>query len=619
MAGDINKYKVKDIPVALLNDAEAVVRIHEEEFVRESLTEAVLYVKDAITILDRKALDEAVFYIRYNQFYKIRKVKITIFDEHGEVVKSFNIKELNDVSAYSGSTLFSDTRIKHLDPGYRTLPFTIEFIYEIDYSGFFWTPDWDIYPGYHISVESSSFTITTPTDLQLNYYQHNTSLAPVTTQKDGNISLSWQVCNLAAIDDEPYSVSFSTHSPIIFTSPSNFSIQGYEGNFDNWKNFGSWMYELNNGLDDLPEDTKVEIKSLINDTLSEYEVINILYQWMQHKVRYVSVQIGIGGWQPISASLVDKYAYGDCKALANYMYSILKVAGIPSYYTLVRAGHSADNILVDFPCPQFNHAILCVPTDLDTLWLECTSQEVACGYIGDFTDDRDVLLITEDGGKIVHTKVYNKEENFKTTQAVVKLDNKGDGIAKINVVNSGSYYNERLGIINSQEKERSKLVTENLEHTGSNLEFYSFEEINSRMPLINETMDLSLKKYGIKLGNRILFDANLANKTNPKIKVSDTRKLDIVIRNDLREVDTITYILPDSYVIESLPPPCEMISEFGKFQSRMVTDSTQVVYIRNFEINRGVFPKESYAAFKLFFDGVRDADNQKIVLVNGAN
>jgi len=52
----------------------------------------------------------------------------------------------------------------------------------------------------------------------------------------------------------------------------------------------------------------------------------------------VSIQIGIGGWQPFDASTVQRLSYGDCKALANYMKTLLEAVGLSANYCLVNAG-----------------------------------------------------------------------------------------------------------------------------------------------------------------------------------------------------------------------------------------------------------------------------------------
>ncbi|MBL0131544.1 MAG: hypothetical protein IPP43_10800 [Chitinophagaceae bacterium] len=110
---------------------------------------------------------------------------------------------------------------------------------------------------------------------------------------------------------------------------------------------------------------------IIQETINSVpEKIRILYNFLQSNTHYISIQLGIGGWRPFEASFVALKAYGDCKALSNYMFSLLKEAGIVSYYTLIKAGDGAADLVTDFRSRKFTHAIVCVPVEKDTIWLE---------------------------------------------------------------------------------------------------------------------------------------------------------------------------------------------------------------------------------------------------------
>ena len=56
---------------------------------------------------------------------------------------------------------------------------------------------------------------------------------------------------------------------------------------------------------------------MVNET-DPIEKAKIVYKYMQEKTRYISVQVGIGGFKPMLAKDVDRLGYGDCKALSNY-------------------------------------------------------------------------------------------------------------------------------------------------------------------------------------------------------------------------------------------------------------------------------------------------------------
>src|SRR4030095_3800912 len=137
--------------------------------------------------------------------------------------------------------------------------------------------------------------------------------------------------------------------------------------------------------------------NLVKDAPSESEKIKRIYEYMQNNFRYVSIQLGIGGYRPFSATFTDQKKYGDCKGLSNYMKAALKSVGIKSHIAIINAQYNAEPVDPDFPANNFNHAILCVPGK-DTIWLECTSSSAEFGKLGTFTENRNALLVTENGG-----------------------------------------------------------------------------------------------------------------------------------------------------------------------------------------------------------------------------
>ena len=108
-----------------------------------------------------------------------------------------------------------------------------------------------------------------------------------------------------------------------------------------------------------------------------------------------------------------------------------------SHYALVGAGSDAAPLQRDLVGDYFNHAFLCVPMERDTVWLECTSSNGPAGYCGNFTGDRDVLILTEKGGQVVHTPYYSEKDNRQMRLATVKIDAEGNATTELTTLYSG--------------------------------------------------------------------------------------------------------------------------------------------------------------------------------------
>ncbi|HEU4634339.1 MAG TPA: DUF3857 domain-containing protein, partial [Flavisolibacter sp.] len=420
-----NHYPVSAIPQVLLKNSHVVKRIEDAEFEIVSGKTAKYRYKYALTILDEKGDDYAGFSEYYDKFRQIESVEGYLYDKDGNLLKKVKAKDMQDVSGVSNISLMDDNRIKQHSFYYRSYPYTIEYEVSISYSQTFSFPYWLPQEYKYLSVEQSRFTVITPADYVLRYKTFNYKGEPVQATEKGKKKYIWQASQLLPIKDEYAAPRWHERAPLVRIAPSQFEIDDYKGDMNSWKEFGKFIYSLNQGRDELPEATRQKITLLTATASSEKEKVEILYQFLQQNTRYISIQLGIGGWQPFEATYVSQKGYGDCKALSNYMHSLLKAAGIRSLYALIKAGDFDHFLMEDFPSNQFNHAILCVPLQKDTMWLECTDQYKSAGYMGEFTGNRKALLIDENGGTLVATPRYGLKENTQRRKINAKLSTDG--------------------------------------------------------------------------------------------------------------------------------------------------------------------------------------------------
>lgn len=607
------KFPVNTINSGLKAESRSVIRYYDTQLEISSPSDAVLTVNYAITILNKNGLEDAYLEVGYDKHMKVKKISGKIYDEDGIRIKNLANSDILDISAISGYTIFDDTRKKVYDPEVLNFPFTVEYSFEIQLKGYINLPRWYTYPDYDISIENSSFTLRYPFQLGVRINENN--IKPLYKKDiDKWTEIKWEVSNLPSIEYEPFMMPDQFYEPNVSVSPHLFEYDGYLGDASSWSNFGAWINNLNEGRDILPEKTIQEINALLSDQDSDKEKVRTLYKYMQDNTRYVSIQLGIGGFQPFEAETVDRLKYGDCKALTNYMKSILKVAGINSYYTLVEAGNDIPLLDRNFPSNQFNHAFLCVPIEKDTVWLECTDQNVPCGYLGNFTDDRDVLIINEEGGTLAHTPSYTAEQYLKSTTINVDLYENGNALANIHTENTGPYLLEVLSIILRDAEDKKKTMYNRLDLPKIKIHSFNHEIIEKPVPTGVEDIKLDIGSLGAKMGSTIFLNPNIFNQSEELPRDPEDRLSDIYIRRSQSEVDTIWYNIPENAVISSLPEITHIENQFGKYKSEMQWIDDKIRYTRYFELQKGIYPKENIFELYEFAEQVAKYDKQRIAI-----
>jgi len=434
---------------------------------------------------------------------------------------------------------------------------------------------------------------------------------------NGMESMTWTFLNLKPDQIESNGPGSEEVVARLLVAPTEFEFSGYAGTMKTWSDYGKWQQSLNKDRNILPEQTKNKIKELTKNLPTDEEKVKAVYEYVQNKTRYVGIQLGIGGWQPFPASVVDEVGYGDCKGLSNYTVALLQAAGIKGYYTIIRGGRNERAINPEFPSNQFNHIVVSVPNGKDTLWLECTSQTNPFGYQGKFTEDRWALMVTEDGGKLVRTINYRPEQNVQSRTAEVRLDEAGNAKAKIRTTSKGlQYENGNLEYYISSPDKQKKWIEANTKIPNFNIDTYSVKENKGKLPSAIVNLNLTLNRYASVSGKRLFITPNLMNRWSHVPEKMIERKTDVVTRSNFIDYDTIVFNLPENLYPEFLPEPVKINSKFGEYEASFNFDAGKVTYIRRVKVWKGRFPKETYNEFVDFYKNVSKADNVKLVFLN---
>lgn len=600
----------------LRENANAVIRDNVTEITIEDVDKMVVSNKRVITILNKSGNRYSSTYESYDNDTKITKLSAIIYDAFGKQIKKYKSRDFLDVSAVDGGTLYSDSRVKYINYTPISYPYTLVFESEYKTSTTGFIPWWFPVNGYYVSVEKSRYAIKNSKLIPWRKKETNLEAFDVNkTVSDSEILYTLE--NQNALEFENSTLPSRDILPVAKISLNKFSLKGVVGEATDWKEFGKWMHEsLLAGRDVVDEATKIKILTLVEGLTDPVEKAKIVYEYMQNKTRYISVQVGIGGWEPIAANKVDEVGYGDCKGLVNYTKALMDVVGVTSYYTVVYAKEKR-NIDKEFSSIQGNHVILNIPNEGKDIWLECTSQTMPFGFLGDFTDDRDVLVVTPEGGIIKRTPSYKDEKSIQNITGEIQLTSEGDLNATLKRVSKGTQYDDKAYYESYTKDELIKNYKSRVWRYNNNLEVESFKLKNDKENIIfTEDLKLSVKDYASINEKEYLFRVNVFNKDSYVPKRYRTRKLPLKISRGYKDVDNYVFKIPSDYKIEYLPETREVNSKFGSYKiSFNKVDESTFTYQKNITIKEGVYPKEDYKSYRSFRRKIAKSENLRIAII----
>ena len=595
-------------PDSLTQNATVVTYNSEINIDVESVDKVSMKVHKVYSVLSEEGEHALLFHEFSTKSKVLDYVEIRVYDSKGKQIGKYKKGDMR-TTAY-GEGLVDDGFVTYFPIQVSSYPVIVDLTYEkklkstLEIPAFYYLHEKE-------GVVQSSYTIKLPSDINLRYHNNHCDLTPAITNSDKSKTYVWTVKNITPCEDEKGSAN--DNFPYVDLATDQFSYYGIQGDLSSWKSFGSWIRDLYKGLDELPSDRQIYFQNLVKDAPNDMEKIRRLYHYLQENFRYVSIQLGIGGLQPFSASFTDQKKYGDCKALSNYMKAILKAVGINSNVAIINAEYNELPVDPTFPANNFNHVILCVPQKKDSIWLECTSSTIEFGTLGTFTENRNALLITEDGGVLVATPTSKPDYNRFNSYTIVKLDNDLSALAET-IMN---VFGEYRGLIDEYSKDKKDELKEAIVYNLGYKQPDDFEMATTGSSNSSMKLKLSLSKLPeFNAGNKYFIKPRLNKITLTKLPTASKRKMDYFFHFPYEKSDTTVIILPKGFTLEALPSEKNIKTDYSNYTSKSwyIKQENAIYTATRLVLLKHRIPPSDYAVVKSFFDEVLQDDAQRIVV-----
>lgn len=618
-----------------------LLRGNEHKMVSDAVMDSLVAEADAVVISEKivvKILDEndlefrvrrkirinnkdgkkaiGTIIIGESDFHSVSDIEAVLKNLDGEIIKELEDEDILESSMISDYYSYNNEKVKYFELFHDRYPYTIDYSFRIQYETHFFWPDW--YPQWSIPNLESSYTVILEKDVIFKYYTIGIDIEPKEMQINSSPAKLWQIQNIPPREIELYMRPEDKRNMAVLFSPISFQLGSSRGSFESWDDMAKWYRELAVDKYELNEKTKQIVLDLVKDIEDPYDKIRILYKYMGDKTHYVAKSPGLDGWRPHTAESAHNNGYGDCKDLSTLMVAMLNVSGIKAYPALALT-RSDGAVLRDFPSNQFNHCITFVPLKDDTLWLECTADNLDIEDMPYTIEDINALVIKEDRGELIRTPIAPAKSNIWSSIIRGELTQNGSVSVSSRIETTGKQKNTFKSIFKNYkpDEERIKLQKMFSRHL-PNLTLNDYKL--TRPEKIGQPLTLDyngeFSKAFSMTKKRIFLNPNVYNReTSDDLPDEDDEIRDYPIHFSYpyMDADTVYLDLKQLYKLESAPDALLLEEPFARYSMNYRFENGVLFYVRFIEYRTNLIPKDQYSAFVKFMKKVIKTDKSKFV------
>jgi transglutaminase-like putative cysteine protease len=625
-------HSVVAAPLPAYDEKTDAVLLYSETNVTVLSTDKIrTQVRQAYKILRPNGREHGTVSVAFNPQRKIRSLHGWCIPAQG---KDYEVKDKDAVDrAFRGGELVDDVKFRVLqipaaDPGN-----IVGYEYEVEEQPFYLQDMWYFQGEDPVREGHYSLQLPSSWEFKVSWLNH-----PEVTATDGGSNLwRWTVKDVEGIrkeEDMPPVSGVEGQMIVTFFPPGGRALNGFAA----WNDMGKWYGGLVGGRMAASPEIKQQVATLTASKSTELQKMQALAQFAQHDIRYVAIELGIGGLQPHAASEVFSHHYGDCKDKATLMRSMLQEIGVESYFVVINSRRGV--VTRDMPAHDgFNHVITAIklpdgvagtaliatmqhPKLGKILFFDPTDELTPFGQIRGDLQDNYALLVTPDGGELIGLPQQSSAMNSIQRTATLTLDPSGTlrgDVKEVRLGDRASSERWRLRTI-SNDQDRIKPIESLLAGSLSSFRITKATLINlsfADQPF-GFNYSFESERYAKNAGGLLLLRPRvLGVKAQGLLETKEPRKFPVEFEGPVRDTDKFEITIPPGYEVDDLPPPVDADYSFASYHSKIEVKGNVIGYTRTFEVKELSVPVDKAEDLRKFYRTIAGDERNTVVLKAG--
>jgi hypothetical protein len=406
--------------------------------------------------------------------------------------------------------------------------------------------------------------------------------------------------------------------------------------FASWQDMGLWYTDLTRGRRDASPEIKLKAAALTSSAATPLAKMQALAHFVQRDIRYVAIELGIGGYQPHPAVDIFTHRYGDCKDKATLMAAMLKEIGVESYYVVINSERGAVTPEMPAHMGGFDHAILAVqlPVGVEDKSLVALQQHAKLGRLLFFDPTDELtpfgqlsgplqanygLLVTPEGGELVELPKLSPSSNGIVRTAKLALSPEGTLTGQVREVRVGDRAAAQRAALKSvtKDQDRIKPIETLLAASLSNYRLTKAGYTNLEQTELPFEFNYSLvsDNYAKTAGNLLLVRPRVMGvKSSDLLETKEARQYPVVFEGPSRDMDVFEITMPAGFEVDDLPPPVSADFGFASYHSKAEVEGNVLRYARTFEVKEPSVPLAKMEDLKKLYRIIANDERNTAVL-----